>query len=84
METRVHRKSCLSFIRRDATLRDVAVSRMLRQFRLYMLVGGMPQAASVYLESNNLRIVDERKREIIDLYENDLDMADPSGTLSIL
>lgn len=63
---------------------DAAMRRMLRQFRLYMLVGGMPQAVSAYLESNNLRIVDERKREIIDLYENDFRKVDPSGTLSIL
>lgn len=65
-------------------LGDAAMRRMLRQFRLYMLVGGMPQAVSAYLESNNLRIVDERKREIIDLYENDFRKVDSSGTLSIL
>ena len=65
-------------------LGDAAMRRMLRQFRLYMLVGGMPQAVSAYLESNNLRIVDEKKREIIDLYENDFRKVDPSGRLSIL
>ena len=44
---------------------------IMRLFRLYMLVGGMPQAIETYLEQNNLAAVDETKREIIDLYEED-------------
>ena len=44
---------------------------IMRLFRLYMLVGGMPQAIETYLEQNNLEAVDETKREIIDLYEED-------------
>lgn len=31
----------------------------MRDFRLYMLVGGMPQAVVVYLETNNLEKVDQ-------------------------
>lgn len=37
-----------------------------------MLVGGMPQAVSAYIESNNFRKVDEIKRDILNLYEADL------------
>jgi len=44
---------------------------LMRIFRLYMLVGGMPQAIETYIEQNNLQAVDEAKREIIDLYEED-------------
>ena len=33
--------------------------KQLRQFRLYMLVGGMPQAIATYIETNNFRKVDE-------------------------
>ena len=44
---------------------------LMRMFRLYMLVGGMPQAVETYIEHNNLQVVDEIKREIIDLYEED-------------
>ena len=45
---------------------------LMRIFRLYMLIGGMPQAIESYLEYNNLQDVDMTKREIIDLYEEDL------------
>lgn len=52
---------------------------LMRSFRLYMLVGGMPQAIETYLEQNNLQAVDETKREIIDLYEEDFTKIDSSG-----
>ena len=45
------------------------VSYGLWIFRLYMLIGGMPQAIETYLEHNNLQVVDEVKREIVELYE---------------
>ena len=43
----------------------------MREFRLYMLVGGMPQAVNEYLGTNNLQKVDTVKRSIIMLYEDD-------------
>jgi hypothetical protein len=52
---------------------------LMRIFRLYMLIGGMPQAIVMYLEQNNLQAVDETKREIIDLYEEDFTKIDSSG-----
>ena len=52
---------------------------LMRTFRLYMLIGGMPQAIESYLESNNLQVVDEVKREIIDLYEEDFIKNDGTG-----
>lgn len=57
---------------------------MLQKFRLYMLVGGMPQAVKTYVESNNFRMVDEIKRDIIDLYLEDFYKIDPSGKISTL
>lgn len=54
-------------------------SNLMRTFRLYMLIGGMPQAIESYLESNNLQVVDEVKREIIDLYEEDFIKIDGTG-----
>ena len=51
----------------------------MRNFRLYMLVGGMPQAVETYIEQNNLQAVDETKREIIDLYEEDFVKIDGTG-----
>ena len=44
---------------------------LMRKFSLYMLIGGMPQSIEAYLEHNNLQIVDETKREIVELYEED-------------
>ncbi|MCD7724868.1 MAG: AAA family ATPase [Clostridiales bacterium] len=52
---------------------------LMRIFRLYMLIGGMPQAIETYLEHNNLQAVDEVKREIVDLYEEDFTKIDGTG-----
>lgn len=52
---------------------------LMRIFRLYMLIGGMPQAIETYLEKNNLQEVDEVKREIVDLYEEDFIKIDGTG-----
>ena len=58
--------------------------RLMRDFRLYMLVGGMPQAVSEYIETNNFRKVDLVKRTILSLYEEDFRKFDPSGRASML
>ncbi|WP_432784946.1 hypothetical protein AAEX37_01866 [Oligella sp. MSHR50489EDL] len=58
--------------------------QMMLKFRLYMLVGGMPQAVNAYRESNNFRMVDEVKRDIIHLYEEDFYKIDPGGRTSLL
>ena len=58
--------------------------RLLRDFRLYMLVGGMPQAVNEYITTNNLRKVDLIKRDILKLYEDDFKKFDPTGRASLL
>ena len=58
--------------------------RLMRDFRLYMLVGGMPQAVSEYIESNNFRKVDMVKQSILKLYDDDFRKIDPTGRLSML
>ncbi|MGN0245543.1 MAG: ATP-binding protein, partial [Lachnospiraceae bacterium] len=58
---------------------NVLHRNLMRIFRLYMLVGGMPQAIETYIEQNNLQAVDETKREIIDLYEEDFIKIDGTG-----
>jgi hypothetical protein len=65
-------------------LGDAMHRRQLRQFRLYMLIGGMPQAVSEYIENNNFRKADEIKRDILKLYEDDFMKIDPTGRLSLL
>ena len=58
--------------------------RMMRDFRLYMLVGGMPKAVSTYIETNNMRLVDEEKRDILRLYESDFMKIDSTGKAALL
>src|SRR5699024_244630 len=69
---------------RKNSLGDAQNRNMMRLFRLYMLVGGMPQAIKAYIESNNFRIVDQVKRDIINLYEEDFYKINPSGKISLL
>lgn len=73
-----------SVFERKTPVVDVVNRKLLRDFRLYMLVGGMPQAVSAYLETNNLAEVDIVKRDIITLYEDDFRKIDGSGRMSIL
>lgn len=61
------------------SLGDDVVRDLMRRFRLYMLVGGMPQAVSCYLETNDLCSVDNVKRKILSLYSEDLQKLDPTG-----
>lgn len=58
---------------------DATCRKLLRDFRLYMLVGGMPQAVNAYLDTQNLSVVDAVKREIIELYGDDFRKIDPTG-----
>lgn len=65
-------------------LGDAVTRQLLRDFRLYMLVGGMPQAVETYLKTNNLSEVDAKKREIIELYLDDFEKIDPTGKAALL
>ena len=42
--------------------------KLLRSFRLYMLIGGMSQAVNEYITTNNFKKVDAVKRDILQLY----------------
>lgn len=66
------------------SLGEAANRKMLLKFRLYMLVGGMPQAVAKYIESNNLEEVDMVKRNIITLYLDDFYKLDMRGFTSDL
>lgn len=66
------------------SLGDSVIRKLLRDFRLYMLIGGMPQAVDTYLQTNNLAVTDETKREIIELYLDDFEKIDPTGKAAAL
>lgn len=55
--------------------------KLLRDFRIYMAVGGMPQAVAAYVEGNNFTEIDEVKREIINLYKDDFYKIDNTGLI---
>lgn len=63
----------------DAVNRD-----LMRNFRLYMLVGGMPQVVNAYLESNDFSAIDAVKRNILELYIDDFRKIDSTGRISRL
>ena len=46
--------------------------KIMQTFRVYMAVGGMPQAVSKYVEGNDYREIDRQKKAILRLYVNDL------------
>lgn len=66
------------------SLGDAVHRKLMRDFRLYMLVGGMPQAVVAYIETNNFTEVDTVKRDIIALYEEDFGKIDSSGRAKAL
>ena len=66
------------------SLGDGLNRKLMRDFRLYMLVGGMPQSLNAFLDTNNMEEVDMVKRNIISLYEEDFHKIDPSGRISML
>ena len=44
----------------------------LDAFRLYMIVGGMPQAVKKYVETKDFDAVDAAKRDVLTIYRNDI------------
>ncbi len=47
-------------------------NRALNYFRQYMIVGGMPQAVQAYVDTRDFDKVDEKKRDILSIYRNDI------------
>ena len=58
--------------------------KLMRDLRVYMAVGGMPQAVEAYIRGDNFTEIDRIKRRIITLYEDDFKKLDPSGRISAM
>jgi predicted AAA+ superfamily ATPase len=56
----------------------------MRDFRVYMAVGGLPQAVKAFVEGRSFSEIDKVKRSIIQLYEDDFRKIDPSGRISAM
>ena len=65
-------------------LGDDTNRKLMRDFRLYMIVGGMPKAVDIFIKTNNMRLVDKEKRKILKLYEDDFKKIDSTGKASML
>ena len=68
--------------RLDEKMGNLINRKLMRDFRLYVAVGGMPQAVETYIATNNFDDVDRVKRQIIELYLEDLNRMDKSGKLA--
>ena len=79
IEDEVSAETIKFFMKNKKPAGNVMHRNLMRVFRLYMLIGGMPQAIETYKEKNNLQLVDETKREIIELYEEDFVKIDGTG-----
>lgn len=58
-------------------------NKMMQIFRLYLIVGGMPQAVQTYIDSNNLQHVIEVQDSIVEMYKKDISKYDSSRKLYI-
>ncbi len=61
---------------------DSTNRKLMRDFRIYMAVGGMPQAVEAYIQKKNFAEIDAVKRRIIELYKDDFMKIDPSGRVA--
>ena len=75
-----HVKDCFE---RRVPVDPVVHDRLMDLFRIYMVVGGMPEAVDRYLATNNLRDVMAVQKSIIDLYRLDIAKYDPDNKLYI-
>ncbi len=58
--------------------------KLMRDFRIYMSVGGMPQAVEAFLAKKTFHEIDIIKKGIIELYKDDFRKIDPSGRISMI
>ena len=75
-----HVRNCFE---RRIPVDPVVHGRLMDLFRIYMVVGGMPEAVDRYLATNNLRDVMAVQKSITDLYRLDIAKYDPENKLYI-
>ena len=60
---------------------DFIHQQVMKLFHLYLIVGGMPAAVDIYLNTNNIAKVIEVQKSIIGLYKKDIAQYDPKEKL---
>ena len=58
-------------IGKDTRIEEVFHEKLVGEYLLYMLIGGMPECVASYLEFNDVDEVERIQRDLIELYEND-------------
>ena len=58
--------------------------KLMCDIRIYMAVDGIPQAVESYVNGDSFSMIDQVKRQIIKLYEEDFKKLNPSGKLSAI
>ena len=64
--------TCREAFEKKKSLGNDIHRKILKEFRVYMAVGGMPQAVEAYVEGKNYKQIDRVKKSILRLYTNDL------------
>lgn len=64
-------------------LNDALHNYMLRQFKLYLIVGGMPDAVNKFIDTRNIVVVRNIQQDIYDLYKIDASQYDNENKLVI-
>ncbi len=67
--------------KQNIALGNATNRKLMRDFRIYMAIGGMPQAIQEYVDGKDFAAIDRIKRSIIDLYIEDFKKIDPSGLI---
>lgn len=69
-------------VEKEKPIGEATNRKLMRDFRVYMAVGGMPQAVEAYIQKKDFAVIDKIKREIIELYKDDFNKIDQSGLIS--
>lgn len=72
-----------TYFQEKKSLNDSMHNYMLRQFKIYLLTGGMPDAINKFLETRNITIVRQIQSDIHDLYKLDASQYDTEKKLVI-
>lgn len=62
---------------------EVVHAALMKMVHLYLVVGGMPAAVQAYVDTNDLNVVEEKQKEILELYKWDISQYDPEKKLEI-
>ena len=54
-------------LEKNIVLSESINNKLMRDFRIYMVIGGMSQVVFAYLKTNGLEAVDKEKRDTISL-----------------